>query len=316
MGGVRSAAAAAAADGGGGGGGGDAALYAALRAARPFFLVAGPNVIESRSHLERVARHVKAVADRAGLELVFKASFDKANRTCASSFRGPGLEEGLAALEAVRTALDLRVLTDVHEPWQCEAAARVADVLQVPAFLCRQTDLLTAAAATGRVVNVKKGQWCDAAVMRGAVGKLRAAGNARAMVCERGTAFGYTDVVVDTRNLWRLRRECGVPVVADITHALQQPAARSVDASGGVASGGLRELIPTVGRACVAAGVDGVFMEMHDDPRAAPCDGPTQWPLRAALPLLEELKAIATASRAREEDAPIDLTPVDDEWLP
>eukprot|EP00897_Mesotaenium_endlicherianum_P010798 jgi/Mesen1/9747/ME000698S09226 len=272
-------------------------LFAQLKAAEPFFLIAGPNVIESEEHALHMAGCIKAVADQLGLTLVYKASFDKANRTDARSFRGPGLVEGLRILEVVKRRYGIPVITDVHEASQCAAVARVADVIQIPAFLCRQTDLLTAAAETGRVVHIKKGQFCAPNVMAKAAEKVRLAGNPHVMVCERGTMFGYHDLIVDPRNLVCLR-EAACPVVADITHSLQQPAGRQVD-GGAVASGGLRHLIPAVARACVAVGVDGIFMEVHDNPEVAPVDGPTQWHVEHLHALLEELVAIGRATRGK-----------------
>jgi 2-dehydro-3-deoxyphosphooctonate aldolase (KDO 8-P synthase) len=284
------------------------ALWSRLRTAKPFFLFAGPNVIESQQHCVGMARAIKRVCDDLRVPCVFKASFDKANRSSRDSFRGPGLEAGLRALQAVRDEVGLPVVTDIHEPAQAAAAAQVADVLQIPAFLCRQTDLLTAAAHTGRIVHIKKGQWCDASVMLAAADKVRHAGNERIVVCERGTAFGYDDLVVDPRNLVRLRAAGGL-VTADVTHALQQPG-RRVDAGGAISAGGLRDLIPAVARTAVAVGVDGLFLEVHNDPQASPCDAPTQWPLRHLRPLLEELVQIAEASRGREPHRELDLRPV------
>ncbi|KAM0836909.1 hypothetical protein ACQ4PT_062029 [Festuca glaucescens] len=222
------------------------ALYGQLKAAQPFFLLAGPNVIESEEHVMKMAKHIKAITTKLGVPLVFKSSFDKANRTSSKSFRGPGLEEGLKILEKVKMAYDLPVVTDVHESWQCEAVGRVADIIQIPAFLCRQTDLLVAAAKTGKIINIKKGQFCAPSVMANSAEKIRLAGNQNVMVCERGTMFGYNDLIVDPRNFEWLR-EANCPVVADVTHALQQPAGKKLD-GGGVASGGLRELIPCIAR--------------------------------------------------------------------
>ncbi|KAM1484272.1 hypothetical protein TB2_035476 [Malus domestica] len=276
-------------------------LYNQLKAAEPFFLLAGPNVIESEEHIFRMAKHIKSVATKVGLPLVFKSSFDKANRTSSKSFRGPGLEEGLKILEKVKTAFDLPIITDVHEASQCEAVGRVADIIQIPAFLCRQTDLLVAAAKTGKIINIKKGQFCAPSVMVNSAEKVRLAGNPNVMVCERGTMFGYNDLIVDPRNLEWIR-EANCPVVADVTHALQQPAGRKVR------NGGLRELIPCIARTAVAVGVDGIFMEVHDDPSNAPVDGPTQWPLRQLEELLVELIAIARVSKGRQRFS-IDLTP-------
>ncbi|KAH1156042.1 hypothetical protein GLYMA_18G248300v4 [Glycine max] len=268
-----------------------ALLFNHLKGADPFFLLAGPNVIESEEHILRMAKNIKSVASEVGIPLVFKSSFDKANRTSSKSFRGPGMAEGLKILEKVKIAYDIPIVTDVHETIQCEAVGRVADIIQIPAFLCRQTDLLVAAAKTGKIINIKKGQFCAPSVMTNSAEKVRLAGNPNVMVCERGTMFGYNDLIVDPRNLeWM--REANCPIVADITHSLQQPAGKMLD-GGGVASGGLRELIPCIARTAVAVGVDGIFMEVHDDPLNAPVDGPTQWPLRHFKELLEELVAIA-----------------------
>jgi 2-dehydro-3-deoxyphosphooctonate aldolase (KDO 8-P synthase) len=283
-----------------------AALFTQLKAAQPFFLMAGPNVIESEEHTMQMANHIKAITNKLGVPLIFKSSFDKANRTSAKSFRGPGMDEGLKILEKVKVAYDLPIVTDVHETIQCEAVGKVADVIQIPAFLCRQTDLLVAAAKTGKIINIKKGQFCAPTVMVNSAEKVRGAGNQNVMVCERGTMFGYNDLIVDPRNLEWLR-EAKCPVVADITHSLQEPAGRKLD-GGGVASGGFRELIPCIARTAVAVGVDGIFMEVHNDPLRAPVDGPTQWPLRHLEELLEELIAIAKVSKGKQQYE-IDLTP-------
>ncbi|KAL4345059.1 hypothetical protein AHAS_Ahas11G0240500 [Arachis hypogaea] len=281
-------------------------LYSQLKAAEPFFLLAGPNVIESEEHIMKMAKHIKTVTSKVGVPLVFKSSFDKANRTSSKSFRGPGMVEGLKILEKVKVAYDLPIVTDVHESVQCEVVGRVADIIQIPAFLCRQTDLLVAAAKTGKIVHIKKGQFCAPSVMANSAEKVRLAGNPNVMVCERGTMFGYNDLIVDPRNLeWM--REVNCPIVADITHSLQQPAGKKLD-GGGVASGGLRELIPCIARTAVAVGVEGIFMEVHDDPLTAPVDGPTQWPLRHLEELLEELVAIARVSKGKKKFN-IDLTP-------
>ncbi|GER48116.1 2-dehydro-3-deoxyphosphooctonate aldolase [Striga asiatica] len=291
-----------------------ALLFNQLKTAEPFFVLAGPNVIESEQHILHMAKQIKAITSKLGLPLVFKSSFDKANRTSSKSFRGPGLAEGLKVanayvvviLEKVKATYDIPVVTDVHESIQCEAVGRVADIIQIPAFLCRQTDLLVAAAKTGKIINIKKGQFCAPSVMANSAEKIRMAGNENVMVCERGTMFGYNDLIVDPRNLeWM--REANCPVVADITHSLQQPAGRKLE-GGGVASGGLRELIPCIARTAVAVGVDGIFMEVHDDPLNAPVDGPTQWPLRHLEELLEELIAIAKVSKGKKQFK-IDLTP-------
>ena len=275
-------------------------FYKSLKGASPFFLMAGPNVIQSEEHIFRMCRSLKRITEEVGVPLVFKSSFDKANRTSAKSFRGPGIDEGLKILQAAKTTFDVPIVTDIHEMRQAEPVGQVADIIQIPAFLCRQTDLLVSAAKTGKVINVKKGQFCAASVMRNSCDKIRGAGNDNVMVCERGTMFGYSDLVVDPRNLvWM--RDAGCPVVADVTHALQQPAGRAIDSSGAVASGGLREMIPAVARTCVAVGVDGLFMEVHDDPDSSPVDGPTQWPLRNFEQLLKELKTIAQVTKGRED---------------
>ncbi|KAK3026826.1 hypothetical protein RJ639_040727 [Escallonia herrerae] len=291
-------------------------LYDKLKVAEPFFLLAGPNVIESEEHVLRMAEHIKAITSKLGLQLVFKSSFDKANRTSSKSFRGPGITEGLKILEKVKLAYDIPIVTDVHEAIQCDAVGRVADIIQIPAFLCRQTDLLVAAAKTGKIINIKKGQFCAPSVMVNSAEKVRLAGNQHVMVCERGTMFGYIellcnadDLIVDPRN-FEWMREANCPIVADVTHSLQQPAGRKLE-GGGVASGGLRELIPCIARTAVAVGVDGIFMEVHDDPLNAPVDGPTQWPLRHLEELLGELVAIARVTKGKQQFA-IDLTPFHD----
>ncbi|KAF2598250.1 hypothetical protein F2Q68_00009455 [Brassica cretica] len=291
-------------------------LYHQLKDAEPFFLLAGPNVIESEEHILRMAKHIKHIATKVGLPLVFKSSFDKANRTSSKSFRGPGIAEGLKILEKVKVAYDLPIVTDLHESIQCEEVGKVADIIQIPAFLsvnlCFQTDLLVAAAQTGKIINIKKGQFCAPSVMNNSAEKIRLAGNPNVMVCERGTMFGYIKLSSPIEcfgpfcNL--LTANC--PVVADITHALQQPAGKKLE-GGGVASGGLRELIPCIARTAVAVGVDGIFMEVHDDPLSAPVDGPTQWPLRHLEELLEELIAIARVTKGKQQFQ-IDLTPFRD----
>lgn len=240
------------------------------------FLIAGPCQLEGDALNIRVAEHLARLAERVPGGIVFKASFDKANRSNPDAKRGPGIERGLAALARVREATGLRVLTDVHLPEQCASAAAVVDVLQIPAFLCRQTDLLAAAGATGKPVNVKKGQWMHPEGMRGAVGKVRRAGGAPGdvAVTERGTFFGYGDLVVDMRSFARLRATCDAPVVFDGTHSVQQPG-RGEDG----ASGGAREFISPLVLAAVAAGADGLFLETHPDPDRAPSDGPNMVPL-------------------------------------
>jgi len=248
------------------------------------FLIAGPCVLESDELNMRVGEHLARLAERVPGGIIYKASFDKANRSNAGAARGPGLDEGLAALERVRRATGLPLLTDVHLPEQCAPAAEVVDVLQIPAFLCRQTDLLLAAGATGKPVNVKKGQWMHPEGMRGAVQKVRSASvvpdsqltsaQSRVAVTERGSFFGYGDLVVDMRGFSRMREACDAPVIFDGTHSVQRPGMGE-----GGASGGAREHIAALTRAAVAAGADGLFLETHPDPDHAPSDGPNMLPL-------------------------------------
>jgi 2-dehydro-3-deoxyphosphooctonate aldolase (KDO 8-P synthase) len=238
------------------------------------FLIAGPCVIEPGDVLPRVAEVLARLEHDLGIPVCLKASFDKANRARLGASRGPGMEEGLRALERARAASGLPILTDIHAVDQAAPVGEVADVLQIPAFLCRQTDLLVAAGRTGRPVNVKKGQWMQAEGMRGAVEKVRSAGAPEVAVTERGTFFGYGDLVVDMRNFTRLREATGAPVIFDATHAVQQPGQGE---SG--ASGGQREFIPPLLAAAAAAGADGFFIETHPDPSRALSDADTQWPL-------------------------------------
>ena len=252
------------------------------------FLIAGPCVIESEKHALWLGREIAARARAAGLPYIFKASYDKANRSSGSSFRGPGLEHGLEILARVRQEVGAPVLTDIHSPAQAEPAAAAADVLQIPAFLSRQTDLLRAAAATGRAVNVKKGQFMAPWDMRGAAEKVRAEGNNRLLLTERGASFGYNNLVVDMRSL-AILRGFGAPVVLDVTHSLQLPGAH------GDRSGGQPEYIELLARAGVAAGADGVFLEVHEAPERALSDGANALPLDQLAPLLEQLRAVRAA---------------------
>jgi 2-dehydro-3-deoxyphosphooctonate aldolase (KDO 8-P synthase) len=252
------------------------------------FLIAGPCVLESRDLACSVAAFLAGVAQRLSLPLVFKSSFDKANRTSISSFRGPGLEEGLRWLEAARAASGLPILTDIHLPEQAAPVAEVVDVLQIPAFLCRQTDLLAAAARTGRIVNVKKGQFLAPWDMAQATGKLKeaaGAGQEKVWLTERGSSFGYNNLVVDFRSVAILSQQ-GYPVVFDATHSVQIPGGL------GRASGGQREFVPLLARAAVAAGAGGVFLEVHPDPDHALCDGPNSWPLDRFEALARDLKRL------------------------
>jgi 2-dehydro-3-deoxyphosphooctonate aldolase (KDO 8-P synthase) len=258
----------------------------------PLALIAGPCQIESREHCLSVARELKAITARVGIPLIFKSSFDKANRTSASSGRGVGLERGVAILAEVRESLGVPVLTDVHESWQCRPVAEAVDVLQIPAFLCRQTDLLKAAAETGRAVNVKKGQflapWDMAQVSR----KLETFGAERVLLTERGVSFGYNTLVSDMRSL-RYLADTGWPVVFDATHSVQQPGGQ------GATSGGQRAFVPLLARAAVAVGVAAVFIETHEDPDRAPSDGPNMVPLARMEELLRDLKRFDDLAKER-----------------
>ena len=253
--------------------------------ALPLALIAGPCALESRAHALEVASALKEIAARLKLGLVYKTSFDKANRTSAGSNRGIGLKEALPIFAELRSSLNVPVLTDVHEAAQCAAVAEVVDVLQIPAFLCRQTDLLVAAAATGRVVNVKKGQFLAPWDMAHVVAKVISAGNRNVLVTERGASFGYNTLVSDMRALPILARTTGAPVIFDATHSVQQPGGQ------GASSGGEREFVPVLARAAIAVGVAGVFIETHPDPDKAPSDGPNMVPLKAMEDLLRQLIA-------------------------
>jgi 2-dehydro-3-deoxyphosphooctonate aldolase (KDO 8-P synthase) len=251
------------------------------------FLIAGPCVIESEYHARKMAAAIQSITAELGVPYIFKASFDKANRTSVKSFRGPGLTEGTRILRLIAEETGLPVLTDVHEPGQCEVAAEAADVLQIPAFLCRQTDLVVAAGKTGRAVNIKKGQFVSPWDMQFPVEKARSTGNERVFLTERGVSFGYNNLVVDYRSLPYMRQIS--PVVFDGTHSVQQPSS-----SDGV-SGGQPEFIPILVRAAVAAGIDGVFLEIHDDPANAKSDGANALNLKLLKPLLQQLLAIHAA---------------------
>jgi 2-dehydro-3-deoxyphosphooctonate aldolase (KDO 8-P synthase) len=251
----------------------------------PFALMAGPCALESRAHALETAAALKEMAARLGLGLVYKSSFDKANRTSAASARGLGLKEALPIFAEVREVTGLPVVTDVHQPEQCALAAQAVDVLQIPAFLCRQTDLLLAAAKTGKAVNVKKGQFLAPWDMRHVVAKVVGAGNPNVLVTERGVSFGYNTLVSDLRAL-PILAETGAPVIFDATHSVQQPGGQ------GATSGGERRFVPVLSRAAVAVGVAGLFIETHQDPDKAPSDGPNMVPLKELEPLLKELMDI------------------------
>jgi len=251
-------------------------------------LIAGPCVIESEKLTFTIAQELKKICQRAGVGLIFKASFDKANRSSVDSFRGPGLKDGVAILKAVKEEVGVPVISDIHEPSQAEAAAQVLDVIQIPAFLCRQTDLILAAARTGKPLHLKKAQFMAADEMANVVAKARAGGAKKIMLCERGTFFGYHNLVVDFRSLQTMG-ELGLPVVFDATHSVQRPA------GAGKASSGDRKFIPLLCRAAVAAGVDGLFMEVHPNSSKALSDGPNMWPLDQLEALLKSLTAIKRA---------------------
>jgi len=259
-------------------------------AGSPLLLIAGPCVIESEAHAIDTALEVREIARRAGVQYVFKASYDKANRTSGRSFRGPGLDEGIRVLGRVKERAQVPILTDIHEPGQAAAAAEVADVLQIPAFLSRQTDLITAAAKTGRVVNLKKGQFLAPADMRHAIEKVTAAGNRQIMITERGFTFGYNNLVVDMR-AFPMLRALGFPVVYDVTHSLQLPG------GGDGVTAGQAEYIEPMASAGVAAGVDGIFMEVHQNPPAAKSDAQNALRLDKLEPLLQRLVKIHAISR-------------------
>ena len=255
---------------------------------RPLFLIAGPCVIESPELTQEIAGRLKEITGRLRIPFVFKASYDKANRSSRASFRGPGIEAGLRVLEGVRRAIGVPVLTDVHEDTPLAEVAAVVDVLQTPAFLCRQTNFIVSTAAQGKPVNIKKGQFLSPWEMQNVVDKARSTGNEHIMVCERGFSFGYNNLVSDMRSL-AIMRATGCPVVFDATHSVQLPGGQ------GTASGGQREFIPLLARAAVAAGVAGLFMETHPRPEEALSDGPNAWPLARMEPLLTTLAELDRA---------------------
>ncbi len=259
----------------------------------PLVLIAGPCQMESRAHALEMATALKEMAAKAGIGLVYKSSFDKANRTSASGQRGIGLAGALPVFAEVRETLGLPVLTDIHEIDQCQPVAEVVDILQIPAFLCRQTDLIVAAAQTGRVVNVKKGQFLAPWDMKNVVAKAVGAGNAQVLVTERGASFGYNTLVSDMRSLPIMARDTGAPVIFDATHSVQQPGGQ------GTSSGGQREFVPVLARAAVAVGIAGLFVETHQDPDRAPSDGPNMVPLKDMPGLIAEWMAFDALSKRR-----------------
>ncbi len=253
-----------------------------------FQLIAGPCVIESEELTLSIAAEIKQIASDLGIPYTFKASFDKANRTSFHGFRGPGIGEGLRILQKVKDTYGLSICTDIHEPWQAEQAAEVADILQIPAFLCRQTDLLVAAAKTGKCINIKKAQFLAPWDMQNCVQKVRESGNDNVMLCERGTSFGYNTLVVDMTGI-RVMKEFGVPVIFDATHSVQKPGGN------GTSTGGNREYVEYLAKAALAVGADGLFMETHPDPDHAKSDGPNMVPLGEMRSLLEKLKKVYSA---------------------
>jgi 2-dehydro-3-deoxyphosphooctonate aldolase (KDO 8-P synthase) len=261
----------------------------------PISIIAGPCQLESRAHALEVASALKEMAARLGIGLVYKTSFDKANRTSGSAARGIGLKQALPVFAEIRSSLGMPVLTDIHEATQCAEVAQAVDVLQIPAFLCRQTDLLIAAAATGKVINVKKGQFLAPWDMTNVVSKITSAGNSNVLVTERGASFGYNTLVSDMRALPILARTTGAPVIFDATHSVQQPGGK------GEASGGEREFVPVLARAAVAVGVAGVFIETHPDPDRAPSDGPNMVPLREFEALVRKLMAFDALAKDQKK---------------
>jgi len=254
---------------------------------RPFVLFGGINVLESRELALRSCEHYQKVTRKLGIPYVFKASYDKANRSSIHSYRGPGMEEGLKIFEAVKAEFGVPVITDVHEPWQAAPVAEVADVVQLPAFLARQTDLVVALAKTGRVVNVKKPQFISPSQVQNVVEKINEAGNQQVILCDRGTAFGYDNLVVDMLGFGVMKKaSAGLPVIFDVTHSLQQRAA------GAAASGGRREQVAELARAGMAVGLAGLFLEAHPDPDNAKCDGPSALPLDQLEPFLTQIKRL------------------------
>ncbi len=261
----------------------------------PFMLFAGPCQMESRDHALEMATAVKEITDALGIGFVYKTSFDKANRTSLSGKRGLGLKEALPVFAEIKETLGIPVLTDIHEREQCAPVAEVVDVLQIPAFLCRQTDLLIAAAQTGRVIKIKKGQFLAPWDMKNVVAKVTGSGNPNVLVTERGASFGYNTLVTDYRGLPTMARDIGAPIIFDATHSVQQPGGQ------GGSSGGQREMVPTVARAAVAVGVAGIFAETHEDPDNAPSDGPNMIPLPWLKTFLEELVALDAVAKARAQ---------------
>lgn len=259
-----------------------------VKNAKNFTLIAGPCVIESEENVMLVAKKMKEITDKLEINYYFKASFDKANRTSITSYRGPGIDKGLEILKKVKDELELRIATDIHEPWQAEKVAEVVDIIQIPAFLCRQTDLLISAAKTGKLINVKKAQFLAPWDMKNVIGKLEDSGNSNIMLCERGTCFGYNNLVVDMTGLIEMKK-FGYPVVFDATHSVQKPGGK------GNATGGNREYVEYLAKAAAAVGIDAFFMEVHPDPDNALSDGPNMVKLDEMENLLQKLIKIKNA---------------------
>ncbi len=259
----------------------------------PFFLIAGPCVIESEDHPLYMAERIKKITDKLGINYIFKASYDKANRSSVKSFRGPGMDEGLKILQKVKSAFDVPVISDIHSEAQVAPAAEALDILQIPAFLCRQTDLLIAAGESGKPVNVKKGQFLSPWDTENIISKIKSTGNENIILTERGASFGYNHLVVDMKS-FPVMRSHGYPVVYDVTHSVQLPGGQ------GTSSGGLAEYIEPLARAGIAAGIDGIFMEIHDCPSDAKCDGPNSLTLENLEPLLATLREIDRIVKERE----------------
>lgn len=259
-----------------------------VKKSKHFTLIAGPCVIESEENVMLIAKKMKEITEKLGINYYFKASFDKANRTSITSYRGPGIEKGLEILKKVKEELGLRIATDIHEPWQAAKAAEVVDIIQIPAFLCRQTDLLIAAAKTGKLINVKKAQFLAPWDMKNVIGKLEDSGNSNIMLCERGSCFGYNNLVVDMTGLIEMKK-FGYPIVFDATHSVQKPGGK------GNATGGNREYVEYLAKAAVAIGVDALFMEVHPDPDNALSDGPNMVKLENMEELLTKLIKIQDA---------------------
>jgi 2-dehydro-3-deoxyphosphooctonate aldolase (KDO 8-P synthase) len=263
-----------------------------------FFVIVGPNVIECEEHVINMYISIKEICDKLEIPFIFKVSFDKANRSSIKSYRGVSIYDAKNIFRRLKEEYNATIITDVHEISQIEIIKRYVDIIQIPAFLCRQTDLLVAAGKTRKIIHIKKGQFCGPDIMKGCVDKILSTGNNKIILCDRGTMFGYNDLIVDPRNLVLMRSENNL-VTMDITHCLQKPGSNRKN--GNMCSGGTRELIPTIGRMAVAVGVNGIFMEVHDRPNESKCDAPTQYPLNKLEDLLNELIRIKNVSKGLEK---------------